>query len=210
MEGVTRLYVVACAQTVLDRKGVLQGHTEHKLSRKGVKHAKLLSRHLKDLDISAFYSSPYEGAFATASTVAARHRRGVVRLKELREMDFGKWTGEPAEKLKKSNPDEFVTWEFTPQDHRMPGGETLAEVQSRIVGALESVVSVEEGNNVCVVCHSIALQAAMCHYTNEDLSIIWFTPRQESTALNILDFRGEEATVTLLGSLEHLGEDRPT
>jgi broad specificity phosphatase PhoE len=210
MEGVTRLYVVACAQTVLDSKGVFQGHTDHKLSRKGVKHAKLLSTHLKDREINSFYSSPYEGAFATASTVAARHRRGVVRLKELREMDFGKWTGEPMEKLKESNPDEFITWEFTPQDHRMPSGETLADVQSRIVGALESVVSVEEGNGVCVVSHSIALQAAMCHYTNEDLSIIWFTPRQESTALNIIDFRDEKPTVTLLGSLEHLGEDRPT
>jgi broad specificity phosphatase PhoE len=210
MEGVTRLYVVACAQTVLDSKGVFQGHTDHKLSRKGVKHAKLLSTHLKDLQINSFYSSPYEGAFATASTVAARHRRGVVRLKELREMNFGKWAGEPEQKLKESNRDQFITWEFTPQEHRMPGGETLAEVQSRIVGALENIVTVEEGNEVCVVSHSIALQAAMCHYTNEDLSIIWFTPRQESTALNIIDFRDEKATVTLLGSLEHLGEDTPT
>lgn len=210
MEGVTRLYVVACAQTVLDGKGVFQGRTDHQLSRKGVKHARLLSAHLKDREINSFYSSPYEGAFATASTVAARHRRGVLRLKDLKEMDFGKWTGEPAQELKESNRDQSIRWQFTPQDHRMPGGETLAEVQSRIVGALESIVSVEEGNGVCVVTHSIALQAAMCHYTNEDLSIIWFTPRQESTALNIIDFREEEATVTLLGSLEHLGEDRPT
>ena len=209
MEGVTRLYVVACAQTVLDSKGVFQGATDHKLSREGVKHAKLLSTHLKDREVSSFYSSPYEGAFATASTVAARHRRGVIRLMDLKEMDFGRWTGKPAQEVKESNPDHLIAWQFTPHDHRMPNGETLAEVQSRIVGALENIVSVEEGNGVCVVTHSVALKAAMCHYTNEDLSIIWFTPGQESTALNIIDFRDEEATVTLLGSLEHLGEDKP-
>jgi hypothetical protein len=50
----------------------------------------------------------------------------------------------------------------------------------------------------------------MCHFMNEDLSIVWFTPRQESTALNIIDFRDDEPTVTLVGNVEHLGEDRPT
>jgi broad specificity phosphatase PhoE len=92
----------------------------------------------------------------------------------------------------------------------MPGGETLAEVQSRLVDVLESIISVEEGNGVCVVSHSIPLKTIMCHFMNEDLSIVWFTPRQESTALNIIDFRDDEPSVTLVGNVEHLGEDRPT
>jgi broad specificity phosphatase PhoE len=210
MESVTRLFLVACGQTTLDEEGVFQGPSDHHLSQKGVRHAKLLSKRLEDHQIDSFYCSPYEGAFATASTLAARHRRGVVRLKELREMDFGKWTGKPAQELKESEPDQLIKWRFTPHDYRMPGGETLAEVQSRLVAALESIVSVEEGNGVCVVSHSIPLKAAMCHFMNEDLSIVWFTPRQESTALNIIDFRDDEPTVTLVGNVEHLGEDRPT
>jgi broad specificity phosphatase PhoE len=210
MEDVTRLYLVACAQTTLDTEGVFQGATGHQLSRKGIKHSKLLSGHLKDHEIDAFYSSPYDGAFATASTIAARHRRGVIRLRELREMDFGRWTGRKPEELRESDPDSLVTWQFTPPEFRMPGGETLAEVQSRVVGALQDIVSVEEGNGVCVVTHAIPLKTAMCRFMNEDLSIIWFTPRQESTALNIIDVQGDQATVTVVESLEHLGEDRPT
>jgi broad specificity phosphatase PhoE len=210
MESVTRLYLVACGQTTLDKEGVFQGPSDHRLSQNGARHAKLLSKQLQDHQIDSFYSSPYEGAFATASTLAARHRRGVVRLKELRDMDFGKWTGKPARELKASEPDQLIKWQFTPHDFRMPGGETLAEVQSRLVGALESIVSAEEGNAVCVVSHSIPLKATMCHFMNEDLSIIWFTPQQKSTALNIIDFRDDEPTVTLVSSFEHLGEDRPT
>lgn len=210
MESVTRLYLVACGQTTLDTDGVFQGPGDHQLSRNGVRHAKLLGKRLKEDQIDSFYSSPYDGAVATASTLAARHRRGVVRLKELREMDFGKWTGKPARELKESEPDQLIKWRFTPHDYRMPGGETLAEVQLRLVDALERIVFAEEGRGVCVVSHSIPLKAAMCHFMNEDLSIIWFTPRQESTALNVIDFRDDEPAVTLVGSLQHLGEDRPT
>lgn len=210
VEAVTRLYLVSCAQTTLDRNGVFQGATDHKLSRKGTKHTKLLSRFLKDDKIDSFYSSPYGGAFATAATLAARHRRGVVRLGDLREMDFGKWTGKRTEQVKKSDPDQLVTWHFTPHEHRMPAGETLEEVQVRMLRALDRILAVEQGNGVCVVTHAIPAKAAMCHFTNEDLSIIWFTPDQESTALNIIDFEDGQARVDKIGRLEHLGEEKQT
>jgi alpha-ribazole phosphatase len=210
MGDVTTLYLAACAQTTLDSEGVFQGPTNHELSRQGLSHAKLLGKHLKDHEIDSFYSSPYGGAFATASVVAASHRRGVVRLKNLREMDFGQWTGKPPSQLEESDQEGLIAWQFTPHEYRMPGGETLAEVQTRVVGALEDIVSVDEGHGVCVVTHAIPLKTAMCHFLNEDLSIIWFTPRQESTALNIISFQDDQATVTLVDGLEHLGEDRPT
>jgi broad specificity phosphatase PhoE len=210
MDDVTTLYLVACAQTTLDSEGVFQGSSDHQLSQKGTGDARIIGTHLKDHEIDSFYSSPYDGAFATASAIAASHRRGVIRLDDLKEMDFGQWTGSAPSRLKESNPDGLIAWQFTPHEHRMPGGETLAEVQSRVVRALEEVVSAEEGNGVCVVTHAIPLKAAMCYFLNEDLSLIWFTPPQESTALNIITFQDDQATVSLVGDLEHLGEDSPT
>lgn len=193
----------------MDREGVFQGSAGHQLSRKGIKHAKLLSTHLQNDQIDSFYSSPYEGAFKTASLLAARHRRGVVRLKDLRDMDYGQWTGSTVKTLKESDPELVIAWQFTPHEHRMPGGETLKEVQERIVRTLESTLSVERGDGVCVVTHAIPIKTALCHFMNEDLSIVWHTPRQGSTALNIIDVEDQEATVVQLGSLEHLGEEEP-
>ena len=210
MEVGTRLFLIACAQTTQDIKGVYQSATDHKLTRKGKRHARLLSIHLKDDEINSFYSSPFDGALGTASTLAAKHRRGVIRLPELRDMDFGKWTGMTPQQLQESQEDDVISWRFTPHEFRMPGGETLEEVQVRTVGALENILSVERGNAVCVVTHAIPVKAAMCHFTNEDLSIIWHTPRQESTALNIVDFEDGEANVVLVGGLDHLGEEGQT
>jgi broad specificity phosphatase PhoE len=204
-----RLYLVSCAETGLDREGVFQGSAGHQLSRTGIKHAKLLSTHLQNDQIDSFYSSPYEGAFKTASLLAARHRRGVVRLKDLRDMDYGQWTGSTVKVLKESDPELVIAWQFTPHEHCMPGGETLKEVQERIVRTLESTLSVERGDAVCVVTHAIPIKTTLCHFMNEDLSIVWHTPRQHSTALNVIDVEDHEVTVVQLGSLEHLGEEEP-
>ncbi len=209
MRPTPRLYLVSCAETTLDRQGVFQGSAGHQLSRTGIKHAKLLSTHLQNDGIDSFYSSPYEGAFKTASLLAARHRRGVVRLKDLRDMDYGQWTGSTVKVLKESDPELLIAWQFTPHEYRMPGGETLKEVQERIVRTLESTLSVERGDGVCVVTHAIPIKTALCHFTNEDLSIVWHTPRQDSTALNIIDVEDHEARVVQVGSLKHLGEEEP-
>jgi probable phosphoglycerate mutase len=92
----------------------------------------------------------------------------------------------------------------------MPGGENLEEVQARTVDALQHIVSVEQGNSVCVVTHAIPAKTAMCHFSNEDLSIIWLTPPQESTALNVIGIKDDGAEVALVGSLDHLGQEGPT
>ena len=206
MRPVTRVYVVNCAQTTLDKKGVFQGSTGHQLSRQGIGDAKLLSTHLRDKEVDSFYSSPFEGAFKTASTLAAKHRRGVARSRDLRDMDYGEWTGKTVEELKESDPELLIAWQFKPHEHRMPGGETLQEVQERVVRTLENILSVEKGNGVCVVTHPIPVKAAMCHFMNDDLSIIWLGPRQDSTALNVIDFQEDKAQVQRVASLEHLGE----
>lgn len=206
----SRLFLVACAETTQDRKGVYQSASDHKLTRIGKRHARLLGMYLKEKSIDSFYSSPFDGALTSASILAAKHRRGVIKLPELQEMDFGKWTGMTPQQLRASQEKHVITWQFTPHNFRMPGGETLEEVQARITAALENIVSVERGNGVCVVTHAIPVKTAMCHFMNEDLSIIWHTPRQESTALNIIDMEDGEARVELVGSLEHLEEEGPT
>ncbi len=121
-------------------------------------------------------------------------------------MHYGKWAGKAVEELKESDPESLITWQFQPHLHRMSGGETLEEVQTRVVRALERILSVSKSNGVCVVTHPVPVKAAMCCLMNDDLSLIWLTSRQESTALNIIDFENDEARVIQVGSIEHLSD----
>lgn len=204
MQVRSRLYLVVCGQTEGEQEDVFQGPEDHRLSSEGIRQARLLSRRLSGERIESFYSSPYEGVMATASALAASHRRGVLRIPELKDMDYGDWTYKSVKDLQEADPDGFSTWRFTPDRHRMPGGETLEEVQSRVLRALEGIFSGEQGQGVCAVTHTIPVRTAMCHFSNQDLSIIWHTEPQESTALNILEWEGDQPTVALLGSRDHL------
>lgn len=204
MQAGTTLYLVVSAQTTAESQGLFPGPADHVLSAEGTRQIRLLSKRLGDEQIDSFYSSPYEAAFATASTVSARHRRGVIRLPDLVDMDFGEWTGRTTAQVQESDPQGAVAWRFTPHQHRMPGGETLGEVQSRVVAAAERIVSAEQGSGILVVADTIPVKAAMSHFLNEDLSMFWLTPAQESAALNIITWEEGEHNLALVGSREHL------
>jgi len=205
MQAGTRLYLIVSAQTTAESQRLFPGPADHLLSAEGIRQTRLLSKRLSEEQIDSFYSSPYEAAFATASTLSARHRRGVIRLPDLVDMDFGTWTGKTTGELKEADPEGLTAWRFTPHQHRMPGGETLEEVQARVVAAVEDIVSAEQGSRVCVVTDAIPVKAAMSHFMNEDLSMFWLTPAQESAALNIITWEEGEHTLALVGSREHLG-----
>jgi len=204
MQAVTTLYLVVSAQTAAEQKGLFPGPADHILSAEGMRQIRLLSTRLSDQQIDSFYSGPYEAAFATASALSARHRRGVIRLPDLVDMEFGEWAGKTTAQVQKSDPEGLIAWRFTPHQHRMPGGETLQEVQSRVVAAVEEIVSAEQGRGICMVADAIPVKAAMSHFLNEDLSMFWITPAQESAALSIITWEEGEHTLALVGSREHL------
>ncbi len=54
---------------------------------------------------------------------------------------------------------------------RFPGGESLAEMQSRMVTALEAVVTAHRGELVVVVSHADPIKAAIAHYTGVHLDL---------------------------------------
>jgi broad specificity phosphatase PhoE len=204
MQAGTTLYLVVSAQITAELHQLFPGPADHILSAEGMRQTRRLSTRLSDHQIDSVYSSPYEAAFATASLLAARHRRGAVRLPDLVDMDFGEWAGKTTAQVQESDPEGLVAWRFTPHQHRMPGGETLEEVQSRVVAAVEDIVSAEQGRGICVVADAIPVKAAMSHFLNEDLSMFWLTPAQESAALSIITWDEGEHTLALVGSREHL------
>ena len=52
-----------------------------------------------------------------------------------------------------------------PSRARFPGGESMTEMQARIVGCLEAVVADHPGDIVVVVSHADPIKAAIAHYT---------------------------------------------
>jgi probable phosphoglycerate mutase len=139
------------------------------LSDRGREQAKRLGERLAKLPISVVYASPIERTTQTAAAVAEHHGLPVQPLTGVLEADYGEWTGGQLAELAKT--DLWKVVQRSPSRARFPGGESLAEMQARMVVALEEVVARHRGELVVVVSHADPIKAAIAHYTGVHLDL---------------------------------------
>ncbi len=91
------------------------------------------------------YASPIERTTQTAQAVAAHHGLDVRPLDGVIEADYGEWTGEKLADLAKT--DLWKVVQRTPSRASFPAGESIAEMQTRMVAALDAVVADHPGRD---------------------------------------------------------------
>jgi probable phosphoglycerate mutase len=119
--------------------------------------------------VAAVYASPIERTTQTAEAVAAPHGLPVLALPGVIEADYGEWTGGEIKELAKT--ELWKTVQRAPSRARFPNGESLAEMQARMVAALEAVVADHPGELVVVVSHADPIKAAIAHFTGLHLDL---------------------------------------
>ena len=139
------------------------------LSDDGRRQAEALAQRLAPLPVRAVYASPIERTTQTASAVAAMHGLLVLPLPGVIEADYGEWTGGAIAELAKT--DLWKTVQRAPSRARFPGGESLTEMQARMVSALEATIAAHQGELVVVVSHADPIKAAIAHYTGLHLDL---------------------------------------
>ncbi len=139
------------------------------LSDDGRAQAAALADRMKGLPVAAVYASPIERTTETAAAIAEHHALIVRALPGVLEADYGDWTGGKLTELART--DLWKTVQRAPSRARFPGGESLAEMQARMVDALERVVADHAGEMVVVVSHADPIKAAIAHYTGIHLDL---------------------------------------
>ena len=139
------------------------------LSDDGRRQAKALGERLAEIPVAAVYASPIERTAQTAEAIAAHHAVDVRELPGVIEADYGEWTGGKLADLAKT--ELWKTVQRAPSRARFPGGESLAEMQGRMVTALEAVVADHAGEIVVVVSHADPIKAAIAHFTGLHLDL---------------------------------------
>ena len=139
------------------------------LSEAGVKQAENVGARLAVLPITAVYASPIERTRQTAQHIADHHQLEVREIPGVIEADYGDWTGGKIVDLAKT--DLWKTVQIVPSRARFPNGESIAEMQSRMVAALEVVVADHPGEIVVVVSHADPIKAAIAHFSGVHLDL---------------------------------------
>jgi broad specificity phosphatase PhoE len=130
------------------------------LSAAGHAQASALARGLAGERIDRIVCSPLERTRDTAAAIAAARGASPVLIDALIEIDMGEWTGAAFADLDGA---EWDAWNSARGSAHIPGGETMAEAQARIVGWLQTTAVAEEGATIVVVTHSDMIKAAVAH-----------------------------------------------
>jgi probable phosphomutase (TIGR03848 family) len=132
------------------------------LNEKGQAQAQAVADRLAGMSLAAVYSSPLERTLETAEPIAAGHGLPVVPMDGLAETNCGDWTGQAIEELSKV--DLWRQIQVQPSGVRFPGGESMAEIQARMVAALDALVAQHAGQTIVVVSHSDPIKLVLAHY----------------------------------------------
>ena len=160
----TSIYFVRHGQTdyPLDRI-YCDGVENPQLNRNGLIQAKSASLYFKDKNIKAIYASPALRTQSTAGEIAQVTGLDIETNGSWVERRFGIWEGLYFSEIEQQYPDEFLKWKkdkvgYTPQD-----GETIDDVQTRLIESLNVLVKKHSGESVVVVSHVGPIRVAICH-----------------------------------------------
>ncbi len=166
----TTLILIRHATNDWVKKGLLAGWTPGvHLNEQGRAQAQAAGQRLAEIELEAVYSSPLERAFETAEAVAQPHGLTVQVRQGIGEVHYGEWNGQPLRKLAKKPL--WVSVQVYPSGTRFPGGESIGEMQARVVAALDEIRAAHPQGIVAAVAHADVIKAALAYYIGVPLDL---------------------------------------
>lgn len=150
------------------------------LNAEGRAQAQRLVSFFKTKAIAGIHCSPLDRARETAEPIAQHLGLDVETAPALNEVDFGEWTGMPFHELAR-RPD-WQHWNEFRSNGRAPGGETMLEVQARVVGYIQNLSGAADEQRHILVGHSDPIKSALLYFLG---AAIDFMPRLEIAPASI-------------------------
>lgn len=147
------LYLMRHGETLFNVRRRIQGWCDSPLTQNGIAQAKAAGEYLKGIDFDHYYSSTSERCCDTLEIVTD-YKVPYVRLKALKERNFGIFEGE-SEDLNPKRGSDFTYDDLFPHY----GGEYGKESMNRVYNALKDIMEKDDHQKVLAVSHGGA-----CHF----------------------------------------------
>jgi len=200
----TEIILVRHGETAWNVREVFRGRIDIELNETGKKQAELLAEYLSETKIEAIYSSPLKRALKTAGTIARYHKLDVKVADGLIDFNYGEWQGLPHQEVKGKYSQLYAEWINSPQQVKMPGGESLDDVRERALTVVTSVVSKHKGQ-VVLVSHRVVNKILICALLGLDNSHFW-NIRQDNCGMTTFTYEKGGFILTEHNNTSFLGQ----
>jgi broad specificity phosphatase PhoE len=169
----TRIILIRHGETRWNAEGRYQGQADVPLNEKGVRQAELLAQGLRASGIAAIYSSDLSRASRTAEVIGQALGLKVQIDPGLREINQGEWEGLLLGEIRARYPEILEKRLVDPLSVAPPGGESVREVQERVLASIEAIAGRHPGETVGVVSHGLAIALVRVRYEGHPITLVW-------------------------------------
>lgn len=164
----------------------------------GRQQARRLAAHLARVPVTGILSSPRERAIETAAPLAKIKRLPIQAEAAFDEVDMGDWTGRSRASVAR-----LPSWKRfrrSSVDAAIPGGETLAEVQCRMVSAMIRLRDRKPNARWVVATHEDLVRLAVCYFIGAPISV-YESITIRTGSITLVDLDADGATLQLMDVL---------
>ena len=182
---------------------IFRGRADVPLNENGLKQAELLGEYLGGEKIDFVYSSPLRRAVSTAEAIDGRQGRDVNIVNNLNDFDFGEWQGLSTTEVKTRYPELYQDWHDTPEQARVPGGESLEGVRNRALPFVEDAVMRCGEGRLVLVSHRVVHKVLICALLGLGNASFW-NIRLDTAGITRFDFAGDRVVLTVHNDTSYL------
>ncbi|MFC2059753.1 histidine phosphatase family protein [Chloroflexota bacterium] len=202
-----KIILVRHGETEWNRLRRVQGSQSNPpLNETGKRQAESLALKMKSESIQAIYSSPLTRSLDTAQAVARHHQIEVIPEPDLKEFDLGELEGISIDDIGKSFDELLITSNQGEALPRVPGGESLREVQQRAWNAIQRLVIQYPDGAIVAVSHYFTILTVVCSALDLSLSQLGRF-RLGHSGISTLIFGGKTPRLVLLNDTCHLATE---
>ncbi|MBP2637634.1 MAG: pspB [Firmicutes bacterium] len=179
------------------------GQSDILLSQDGICQAQLVQAQLAKQELTAVFCSDLVRSVATAEIIAKPLNLAPTSRRDLREISMGNWEGKTFTEIERLYPTEYVERGKDIVNYVIPGGESFATCQTRILAAFTELVSTTTGN-ILIVGHAGVNRILLCHILGMPLENL-FHIAQDYSCINIIAAEKNQYHIKLLNGLANPG-----
>lgn len=206
----TLLYIVRHAEAEGNLYRRVHGWYDSLITDNGYRQIAALAQRFQNIKIDAVYSSDLFRTRTTAGSIYKQKGLTLQTDRDLREVGMGVWEDKPWGEVARNDGDRLKLFYATSDQWKVEGGESFAEVQERVMGAVLRIAQKHPDQTVALFTHGMAircLQGKIRGMTPEEMGKLGHC---ENTGVTCLEVEDGHVNIRFENDVTHIPEEIST
>ena len=206
----TKVYIIRHAEAEGNLYRRVHGWYNSLITDNGYRQIAALRGRFADVHIDAVYSSDLFRTMTTATAIYPSHGLELNTTPALREIGVGEWEDKPWGDLERHDAMRLIRFNHASPEFQVEGGETFAQVQARMKGAVLDIAARHPGQTVALFSHGSAIRCLQGAIRGLGPGEMDSLGHSDNTGVTCLEVEGDQISIVYENDNSHLPEEIST